>query len=147
MARIGEVVGHAIPCIIGGDTEPIVEAMLETGTGYLVCPFGTDQPAFMRKVWDRTDVRIRINSDVELISRGTAQQIRTDADRIIRLAAGRENVCMGTGALPYETPPENVLMLMEYVEGRPRSGRRSYNESRPGRTRTTPRKPGENTLF
>ena len=118
MARIGEVVGHPIPCIIGGDTTPIVDAMLETGTGYLVCPFETDREAFMKKVWDRTDVRIRINSDVELISRGTPDQIRADADRIIRLAEGRENVCMGTGALPYETPPENVLMLMGYVRSR-----------------------------
>jgi len=118
MARIGEVVGHPIPCIIGGDTEPIVEQMLATGTGYLVCPFETDQEAFMKKVWERTDVRIRVNSDVELISRGTWDQIRADADRIIRLTEGRENVCMGTGALPYETPPENVLMLMEYVRSR-----------------------------
>ena len=118
MARIGEVVGHPIPCIIGGDTTPIVEAMLETGTGYLACPYETDQEAFMKKVWDRTDVRIRINSDVELISRGTWEQIRADADRIIRWAEGRNNVCMGTGALPYETPPENVLKVMEYVRSR-----------------------------
>ena len=47
MGRIGEVVGHPIPCIIGGDTTPIVEPMLETGTGYLVNPFETDQTAFM----------------------------------------------------------------------------------------------------
>ena len=118
MARMAEAVGHPVPCIIGGDTTPIVEPMLETGTNYLACPFETDQEAFMRKVWDRTDVRIRINSDVELISRGTWEQIRADADRIISLARGRENVCMGTGALPYETPPENVLMLMEYVRDR-----------------------------
>ena len=118
MARIGEVVGHPIPCIIGGDTTPIVEAMLETGTGYLACPFETDREAFMKKVWDRTDVRIRINSDVRLISSGTWEQIRADADRIIRMAEGRENVCMGTGALPYETPPENVLKVMEYVRSR-----------------------------
>ena len=25
------------------------------------------------------------------------------------------NVCLGTGALPYETPPENVLRLQEYA--------------------------------
>jgi len=118
MARIGEVVGHPIPCIIGGDTTPIVDAMLETGTGYLACPFETDREAFMKKVWDRTDVRIRINSDVRLISSGTWEQIRADADRIIRMAEGRENVCMGTGALPYETPPENVLKVMEYVRSR-----------------------------
>ncbi len=115
MQRIGEVVGHAVPCIVGGNTAPVVEAMLETGTGYLVCPYETDQGAFMKKVWDRTNVRIRVNSDVELISHGSREQIRADADRIIRLVGGRPNVCMGTGALPYDTPPENVLMLMEYV--------------------------------
>jgi len=115
MTRIGDVVGHPIPCIIGGDTTPVVDAMLETGTGYLVCPFETNQAAFLKRVWDRTDVCVRINSDVEIISRGTWESIRADADRIIRLARGRENVCLGTGALPYDTPPENVLRLMEYV--------------------------------
>ena len=71
----------------------------------------------MKKVWDRIDVRIRVNSDVRLISRGSWREIQADADRIFRMTEGRPNVCMGTGALPYETPPENVLMLMEYVRG------------------------------
>lgn len=112
-----EVLGHPVPCIIGGDTTPILEAMLETGTGYVVAPYETDQAAFVRKIWDRTDVRVRVNSDVELISRGTWDQIRADADRIIKLIKDRPNVCMGTGALPYETPPENVLRLRDYVAG------------------------------
>jgi len=109
------ILGHPVPCIIGGDTTPILEAMLETGTGYVVAPYETDQEAFMKKIWDRTDIRVRVNSDVEIISRGTWEQIRADADRIIRLVRGRPNVCLGTGALPYETPPENVLRLKEYV--------------------------------
>ncbi len=41
--------------------------------------------------------------------------LRADADRILRLVAGRPNVCVGTGAVPYETPPENVLRLIDYV--------------------------------
>ncbi|NOX53080.1 MAG: hypothetical protein GXP27_01300 [Planctomycetes bacterium] len=116
MRRIGHVVGHPIPCIIGGDTEPIVEAMLETGTGYLICPSETDQSKFMRKVWDHTDVRIRINMDPGVLSRGTWEQIQQEADRVIGLVAGRSNVCIGTGALPYEAPPEFVKRLMAYVE-------------------------------
>jgi len=115
LGGMANVLGHPVPCIIGGDTTPILEAMLETGTGYVVAPYETDQEAFMRKIWDRTDIRVRVNSDVELISRGTWEQIRADADRIIRLVAGRPNVCLGTGALPYETPPQNVLRLREYV--------------------------------
>jgi uroporphyrinogen decarboxylase len=115
LGRMAEVLGHPVPCIIGGNTTPILEAMLETGTQYVVAPFETNQEAFLRKIWDRTDVRVRVNSDVELISRGTWDQIRADADRIIGLVRGRPNVCMGTGALPYDTPPENVLRLREYV--------------------------------
>jgi uroporphyrinogen decarboxylase len=113
--RIGEAIGRPTPCIIGGNTEPILDEMLETGSSYLVCPFETDQEAFMKKIWSRTDVRVRVNSDAGLMSRGAWEQIQADADRIVRLVQGRPNVCMGTGALPYETRPENVLSLMEYV--------------------------------
>jgi uroporphyrinogen decarboxylase len=115
LGGMAEVLGHPVPCIIGGDTTPILDAMLETGTGYVVAPFETDQEAFMRKIWDRTDVRVRVNSDVEIISRGPWERIKADADRIVNLVRGRPNVCLGTGALPYETPPENVLRLREYV--------------------------------
>jgi hypothetical protein len=115
MGRIAEVVGHPVPCIIGGNTEPIVDAMLETGTGYLIAPFETDQPKFMAKVADRLDVRIRINVDLRIVASGTHEQIEAEADRVIKLAGDRPNVCLGTGALPFETNPENVHYLMRHV--------------------------------
>jgi len=112
--RAAEVVGHPVPCIIGGDTAPILELMLETGSGYVICPIETDQRAFMKKIWDRTEVRVRVNTSAEVMVRGTWGQIRSEVDRIVALTAGRENVCLGTGALSYETPPENVLRVKEY---------------------------------
>jgi uroporphyrinogen decarboxylase len=114
MERIGRVMGHAIPCIIGGNTEPIVEAMLETGTGYLACPFETNQGRFLAKVAGREDVRIRVNMDLRIIASGTWDEVKREADRVIRLIGRRRNACVGTGALPYETPPEAVKRLMEY---------------------------------
>lgn len=117
MAGAAAIVGHAVPCIIGGDTTPILEAILETGTGYVICPAETDQQAFMNCVWDRTDVTVRINTAPEVIAGGTWKQIRAEVDRILELAAGRPNVCLGTGALPYEAPPENVLRIREYLAG------------------------------
>ena len=115
MRRIGDVMGNPVPCIIGGNTAPIVEPMLETGTGYLIAPFETDQQVFMEKVAGRPDVRIRINLDLRIVAAGTHAQIEAEADRVLALAGDRPNVCMGTGALPYETEPENVLYLMDYV--------------------------------
>jgi len=115
LRRIAGVMGHPIPCIIGGNTEPIVDIMLETGTGYLVCPFETNQRKFLEKVWNRTEVRIRVNGDLRIISGGTWDQITAEASRLLELVQGRPNVCLGTGALPYETPPENVRRLMAYI--------------------------------
>lgn len=112
---MAEVLGHPISCIIGGDTTPILEAILETGASYVVAPYETDQAAFMRKIWDKTDVHVRINTDAQVIAHGSWPQIQAEADRILRLAQGRPNVSMGTGALPYETPPENVLRLRDYL--------------------------------
>ncbi|MFQ6043363.1 MAG: hypothetical protein ACE5PV_21125 [Candidatus Poribacteria bacterium] len=45
-----EVAGHAAPCIIGGDTEPILDDIFDTGTSYVICPAETDQEAFMAKI-------------------------------------------------------------------------------------------------
>jgi uroporphyrinogen decarboxylase len=115
MSRIGEVVGHPVPCIIGGNTAPIVDAMLETGTGYLIAPFETDQELFMKGVSDRPDIRIRVNVDLRIVASGTPDEIEKEADRVLSLVGDRPNVCLGTGALPFETNPENVKYLMEYV--------------------------------
>ena len=115
LGGMSEIIGRPIPCIIGGHTTPIVEAMLETGTNYLACPFETTQEAFLKKVEHRLDVQIRINADLRIIAAGTREQIRSEADRVMALCRKRPNSCLGTGALPYETKPENVLYMMEYV--------------------------------
>ena len=110
------VMGHPVPCIIGGDTTPILEAILETGTCYVICPIETDQQAFMEKIWDASHVRVRVNTSADVMVRGTQEEIREEIDRIFRMTAKRGNVCLGTGALPYETPPENVLFVREYCK-------------------------------
>ncbi len=43
LRQTAAVVGHPVPCVMGGDTEPILDQLLETGTGYVVCPAETDQ--------------------------------------------------------------------------------------------------------
>jgi len=115
--RAAQVVGHPVPCIIGGDTTPILNDILATGTGYVICPAETDQEAFMRRIWDRMDVTVRINTSPKVIASGTLEEIQAEVDRILRLVEGRANVCLGTGALPYETPPESVLWVRHYLAG------------------------------
>ncbi|MFC1581946.1 uroporphyrinogen decarboxylase family protein [Planctomycetota bacterium] len=110
------IAGHPVPCIIGGNTTPILEDMLTTGTGYVICPAEADQVNFMKIMQTHPQVMVRVNTDPEIISRGSWPHIQAELDRILTLVAGREKVCLGTGALPYETPTENVMRAIEYVK-------------------------------
>jgi hypothetical protein len=56
--------------------------------------------------------------DLRFLVTGTRAQISAEADRVLALAANRPNVCLGTGALPFETEPENVRFLQQYVASR-----------------------------
>ena len=119
MHRVGEAVGHPVPCVIGGDTEPILEDVLSTGTSYVICPAETDQEKFMAHFENRDDVTVRINMDPLTVAQGPAKAILSEIDRIVRLARGRPNIHLGTGALPYETPPDNVKLMKLYASGNP----------------------------
>jgi uroporphyrinogen decarboxylase len=117
MQGVARVVDHALPCIIGGDTAPVVRDMLETGTDFLICPSETDRAAFLAAVADRPDVAVRINLDPRVYTHGTTDEIAAAIDEVVALSATRENVLLGTGAIPYEAPVENILFIIQYVAG------------------------------
>jgi uroporphyrinogen decarboxylase len=112
------IVAHPVPCIIGGDTTPILESLLETGTSYVICPSETNQELFMKKMAAYPEVMVRINMDPGALTTNNLDIIRREADRVFLLAANREKVCLGTGVLPYETNPEVVLETGRYIQSR-----------------------------
>ena len=109
-------VGHAVPCIMGGNTYPILGDLLSTGTGFLVSNPETDQRAFVEQV-ARThpQVKVRVNMNSGIVAGPDPGRIYREIDRILEFAGGRPNCLLGTGALPFETPPENVRLIREYV--------------------------------
>lgn len=113
---MADSVGHPVPCIMGGDTFPILGDLLSTGTSYLVCNVETDQEAFVASVWrSHPQVRIRVNLDPGVVACGDQERIRRGVDRILEIVGDRTNCVMGTGALPFETPPENVHAIERYL--------------------------------
>lgn len=113
-----ECVGHPVPCIMGGNTFPILEDLLSTGTGYLVCNVETNQAAFVeRVVRTHPHVKVRVNLDPVIVACNEPERICRDVDRVLAIADGRPQCVMGTGALPLETPPENIRLIRDYLAG------------------------------
>jgi uroporphyrinogen decarboxylase len=118
MRKTSAIVGHPVPCIMGGDTLPILDDILQTGTGYVCCPAKTNQQKFMEKMRNHPDVTVRINMDARAITSKNFEDVEKEVDRVIALTHNRPNVCIGTGCLPFEAEPEVVLKTKEYILSR-----------------------------
>ena len=118
MQKTAEVVGHPVPCIMGGDTLPILDDILQTGTGYVCCPAKTNQQKFMEKMRAHPDVTVRINMDARAITSKNFEDVEKEVDRVLALTHNRPNICIGTGCLPFEAEPEVVLKTKEYILSR-----------------------------
>jgi uroporphyrinogen decarboxylase len=116
MAVAAECIGHPVPCIMGGNTFPILDDLLSTGTNYLVCNVETNQAAFVEQA-GRTHphVKIRVNLDPGVVACPDPERIYRGIDRILEIVGGRNHCVMGTGAMPLETPITNVRLIRDYV--------------------------------
>ena len=118
LQRTAALAGHPVPCIMGGNTFLILDDILSTGTGYVVCNVETHQRKFVDRLCaTHPHVNVRINMDPRIVACSSQQAIRTEVDRILDIAAGRANCLMGTGCLPLETPPENIRFIRRYLGG------------------------------
>jgi hypothetical protein len=43
------------------------------------------------------------------------ERISREIDHVLAFAGGRPNCLLGTGALPLETPPENIRLIKNYL--------------------------------
>lgn len=117
LQRVSTEAGAALPCIIGGDTAPIVADILQTGTDFLICPAETNREAFLAVTRRHPEVRVRVNLDPRLYLWGSDEELLAEVDRVVALREGYPNLLLGTGSLPYEADPEKIVRLRDYCSG------------------------------
>ena len=111
--------GHAVPCIMGGNTYPVLADLLSTGTHYLACNVETDQRAFVASVAQtHPHVQVRVNMDPAVVASPDPELIYRGVDHVLDIIDGRPNCLIGTGALPLETPSENIRLIRDYLRNR-----------------------------
>lgn len=117
-----ELIGHmkgkglkATPLVIGGDTAMILDDMLETGTTLLVADYKADMGRYLKKAADRK-LLLRGNIDPKLVESGPVEDIAGHAKKILKKSEGYPRFVLGTGVIPYGTPPQNILAIKHYLE-------------------------------
>jgi uroporphyrinogen decarboxylase len=96
--------------IIGGDTTLVLEDLLRTGATQLLCDAGADLETFKKRC--REERRpFRVSVDARLVHRGRADEVRSEALRLLGATAGQPGLFFGCGVVAYDTDPANVLAL------------------------------------
>jgi len=107
-----EAGAKTLPLIIGGDTTAILEDLLRTGAGQLLCDAGSDLDLFLRRCQEEKRP-LRASVDARLVHRGRPEEVKAEALRILRRAGGRPGLLIGCGVVAYDCEPRNVLAIRE----------------------------------
>jgi len=101
------------PLIIGGDTRPILDNILNSGTTLLVSDYNTPLSLYIDKA-RKKDIWVRANIDPKLVRHGRMAEIEA---RINEICDKRKypKIIIGTGVVPYDTPPENLLNVRRLI--------------------------------
>jgi hypothetical protein len=76
----------------------------------------TNQAAFVERVFrTHPHIKLRVNLDPGVVACRDPARIHRAIDRVLEITGGRPNCMMGTGAMPLETPPENVRLIRDYL--------------------------------
>jgi uroporphyrinogen decarboxylase len=115
MEGAAEACGRRVGCILGGNTVPILDSLLETGPSFVICPMETDRHTFMEVMRSHPEVSVRINTPPEMFLSGPWERLERELAAAAELARGRPRTVVGTGVLAYETDPALVLRASEFV--------------------------------
>lgn len=103
---------RTLPLIIGGDTTPILEDLLQTGAGQLLCDAGADRALFARRCREERRA-LRVSVDARLVHTGRPGRIREEARGILHEMVGQPGFLFGCGVVAYDCDPRNVIALRE----------------------------------
>lgn len=103
-------------CILGGNVVPILSALAALKPGFLICPSETDQPRFVEVMQNYPEVAVRVNMSVASVLEDSWQKTSGMVDEAMSLARQFSNGSVGTGVVPFDTPPERLLRLREHIQ-------------------------------
>ncbi|NLY19518.1 MAG: hypothetical protein GX045_11470 [Clostridiaceae bacterium] len=104
-----------VALISGGDTAPIAQYLVETGTSLLMADYNTDQRAISR-LCRKHGINLRASIDAKIVEYGNEEEMTAAAEKVISTCAEGGRFIFGCGVASYNTPAENINLLKQIVE-------------------------------
>ena len=102
--------------VIGGNTLPVLNSILEVKPQYIICPYETDQDEFMKQAPVDSDLLIRLNMNPAVFV-GNKEDAIKEAERVFEIAEQYSNTSIGS-LLPYNADKDIVQAVAEYIMGK-----------------------------
>jgi len=102
------------PLVIGGDTRSILDMITTSGTTLLVSDYNTPLDMYVNKAKEN-GLTLRANIDPKLVRSGAFDEIETRIRAIYAQQEIHPKLIIGTGVVPYDTPPENLLRVRDII--------------------------------
>jgi uroporphyrinogen decarboxylase len=103
------------PLMIGGNTDSIVDAYVETQGNYLLCDGGASVARFL-PVCQAARRAFRRNIPSDFLVTASVDEIRRRVREEVASASGYPGFIMGTGIVPYGIPIEKIAAVAQELE-------------------------------
>jgi uroporphyrinogen decarboxylase len=101
--------------IMGGNTLPVLQQIMDLHPSYIICPIETDQPRFVsRMVESSAEIHLRVNMHPEVFTQDSAEATLLEASRALQLASLCKRSSIGT-ILPFTAIPAMVDAVSEFT--------------------------------
>lgn len=104
-----------VALISGGDTTPLLEDLIATGASLLLADHRSDLHQFKVRTMGM-GLALRGNVDPRLVESGPIPPLVEATLRVLKVGKPGGRFILGTGVVPYATPPEHLLAMRQLVE-------------------------------
>ena len=115
IGRLKEAGASSVGLISGGNTQPIAEYLVQTGSSILLADYGVDLAAYKEKA-SAAGIILRGSIKASLLETGTEEEIVDQAQEVLAVGAPGGRFVLGCGVVPFGTDPGRILLLKKLAE-------------------------------
>jgi uroporphyrinogen decarboxylase len=105
----------SVALISGGNTTPIADYLVQTGTSLLMADANTEQKAY-KSLCEKMNINLRASIESKIVELGNEEEMTLAVQKVIDNCASNGRFIFGCGVVSYNTSPENVIKLKGIVE-------------------------------